>query len=360
MPDLAGVYRLSNHAIAGVNWRPTRFVEAVPRSYVCSLCSVIPKRTVLLPCSHVLCDSCHSANSHGYGGQCPLDLRRFEKRECSLYSNPTLSYLQAYCWNEAHGCEFQGTVEEILRHYDSACKFHAVECSRCGEAIPRSELSRHYVSGCSAHVSSARAADTSVEQKALTLQDVRPAFEELKALMRDANHEHLLLAIQSRINELTEEVRNHESRPPTITRGVAASANAEASQVAYSPTPSSVSQERAVRPTPTEEVGPSSSSSRQELFSMLSPAVLQQMRKTSTQDYPQHAIAHCGPNIACDLTLLRPLSTTRTWREQNGTVKYVLTLENLAKDMLLQERVMKIAEVTVLHTMDAYFSGRSV
>ncbi|KAL1470673.1 hypothetical protein MTO96_040298 [Rhipicephalus appendiculatus] len=43
---------------------------------------MIPELTVLLPCSHNLCTSCHAANSHGWGGRCPLDQEPFEEIAC--------------------------------------------------------------------------------------------------------------------------------------------------------------------------------------------------------------------------------------------------------------------------------------
>ncbi|KAL3207289.1 hypothetical protein MRX96_010309 [Rhipicephalus microplus] len=54
MPDnrRTRLYRLSGHAIGGVNWRRTRFAEDVPQIHVCCLCGTIPASTVaasLLP-----------------------------------------------------------------------------------------------------------------------------------------------------------------------------------------------------------------------------------------------------------------------------------------------------------------------
>ncbi|KAL1433721.1 hypothetical protein MTO96_012255 [Rhipicephalus appendiculatus] len=60
MPDnrRTRLYRVSGHAVSGVNWRHTRFAEDVPQAHVCGLCGTIPASTVLLPCSHLLCEPC--------------------------------------------------------------------------------------------------------------------------------------------------------------------------------------------------------------------------------------------------------------------------------------------------------------
>ncbi|KAL1470615.1 hypothetical protein MTO96_004566 [Rhipicephalus appendiculatus] len=104
-------------------------------------------------------------------------------------------------------------MELMLRHYENECTFHTVECLRCGEEVLHRELSAHFVAGCTAAVSTAATQNnTSPEPSTLTLQDVTAALEELKTLLRDANHEQLLLAIQSEMNELIEQIRNQEPR----------------------------------------------------------------------------------------------------------------------------------------------------
>ncbi|KAH7976529.1 hypothetical protein HPB52_015806 [Rhipicephalus sanguineus] len=261
MPDLQRVHRFRDYSVAGVNWRPTRFVDEVHCTRVCGLCRMIPKRTVLLPCSHVLCQSCHVANSEACGGRCPLDQEPFAEAECVSYDIPvrTVNALKVYCWNEGHGCQFEGAVEYMLGHYENECAFHTVECLRCGEEVLHRELSMHYVAGCSAAVSTAGTEKTSLECTALTLQDVTAALEELKTLLRDANHEQLLLAIQSQMNQLIEQIRNQESRSAVITQDFVSSATSEVAQVTAL-SPSTSLQEGNSRQDPNEEASTSSTS----------------------------------------------------------------------------------------------------
>ncbi|KAL1433730.1 hypothetical protein MTO96_012264 [Rhipicephalus appendiculatus] len=217
--DPRRMHRFRDHPIEGVNWRLTRFVDEVPSSGVCGLCRMIPKRIVMLPCLHTLCQSCKAGSSEGTGGRCPLDEEPFEEAECVNYYFPTrkANALKVHCWNEAHGREFEGAMEFMLRHYEKECAFHTVECLRCGEEVLHTELSTHYVAECGAPVSLGRSENGPTDSQALTLQDVTAALEDLKTLLRDANHEQLLLALQSQMNELIEQMRDIECRPAVQT-----------------------------------------------------------------------------------------------------------------------------------------------
>ncbi|KAL3245373.1 hypothetical protein MRX96_046963 [Rhipicephalus microplus] len=87
----------------------------------------------------------------GSGGRCPLDQEPFEQAKCGCYelAMRAMNAFKVYCWNETHGCEYEGTMEDMLRHYESECIFHSVECLRCGKAVLQKELAEHYVVGCS-------------------------------------------------------------------------------------------------------------------------------------------------------------------------------------------------------------------
>ncbi|KAH7975951.1 hypothetical protein HPB52_006849 [Rhipicephalus sanguineus] len=261
MPDLQRVHRFRDHAVAGVNWRPTRFVDEVPSLRVCGLCRMIPRKTVLLPCKHFLCQSCHAANRQGRGGRCPLDQEPFGQANCTTcdFANTKANVMKVHCWNEVHGCKFTGVMKLMLRHYENECTFHAVECLRCGEQVLHRELSTHYVAGCNAAVSSPRAGNASSDSQALTLQDCTAAFEELKMLLRDGSHEHLLLAIQSQMNGLIEQIRHQESKLAVITRAVAAPSASEMAQVEASSSRTSL-QAGTSEQNPTEKASTSSTS----------------------------------------------------------------------------------------------------
>ncbi|KAL1470587.1 hypothetical protein MTO96_004540 [Rhipicephalus appendiculatus] len=94
---------------------------------------------------------------------------------------------------------------DMLQHYEE-CRFHSVESSRCGEAVPLRESTTHFVAGCSVGVSSA-----TTDQMSSELQNVRNAVEEVETMLTHSNHDQVMSAIQSQVNELAEQVRNRES-----------------------------------------------------------------------------------------------------------------------------------------------------
>ncbi|KAL3245372.1 hypothetical protein MRX96_046962 [Rhipicephalus microplus] len=301
MPDLERVHRFREHPIAGVNWRPTRFVAEVPSSRVCGLCRMIPKRIVLLPCEHTLCQSCYAASWQGCSGLCPLDQEPFEEAECSDCDLPTRKWnaLKVYCWNESHGCQFSGTMEDMLRHYETECTFHLAECLRCGEPVLHKELAGHYVAGCSVTGSTAGPGKTPSKSRALTLEDVTAAFEEMKSLLNDSNSDELLPVIQSQVNELKEQVGKQESTLAEITREVGERVRSQEAQVAASTSSSTFQLERASGRDRINQHGKSASENLvtpRELgnFPNLPADVLLGMRKTSGEDYPQHFIEIYG------------------------------------------------------------------
>ncbi|KAH6941498.1 hypothetical protein HPB50_019154 [Hyalomma asiaticum] len=189
MPDREGLrtlHRLCN-SVSGANWRPTRFEDELTLShYVCCVCHVIPSTTVLLPCSHLLCEQCLTGSVRQDGERvCPLDVQPFSEDECQMIKLPskTKQNLKAHCWNEDDGCEFVGTIEAVLLHYDRECAFHALQCPRCDGRILRADLAAHYVAGCSESVPSGsgalrnRQGDPSVGCDASAMQQQCPTIQ---------------------------------------------------------------------------------------------------------------------------------------------------------------------------------------
>ncbi|XP_077496201.1 uncharacterized protein LOC144107090 [Amblyomma americanum] len=225
------LHQLRGH-VAGVNWRPTRLAEDVPTSRFCGLCQMIPKRTVQLPCSHFLCESCFGASSQDGGGICPLDREAFDQNECSWSAFPDrkLHALKVHCWNEARGCEFVGTMDVILRHYETECTFHTIDCPRCGDEILHKNLVSHYVTGCSGDTILGTTEQPSSQDNALTIQDVRAAVEEMKDLIRNT-YQDQFPALQSQMNQLTEQSRSDTTRLFEAVRALTDSADTIKDQV---------------------------------------------------------------------------------------------------------------------------------
>ncbi|KAL3249080.1 hypothetical protein MRX96_056183 [Rhipicephalus microplus] len=226
-------------------------------------------------------------------------------------------------------------MEDVLRHYETECVFHSVECLRCGKAVLHKELAEHYEAGCSVAGSTARLEKTPWESRALTLGDVTAAFEEMKSLLNDSNNGELLAAIQSQVNRLAEQVRKRESTLAEITHEVGESVRSRVAQVAASTS--------------------SATSQREDHFAGLPRDVLQGMQKTSSQDFPRHFIEVYYPSTgSCRLSLTTSLPTTRTWKEMLGNIKYRLSFANFGYKE--REAHSMVSQIAVLHTSDAYFT----
>ncbi|KAK8762788.1 hypothetical protein V5799_025944 [Amblyomma americanum] len=143
---------------------------------------------------------------------CPLDREPFEEDECHRIPIPArkANNLKAHCWNEEHGCEFVGTMEAVLRHYEEECTFQTIECRRCAERVLHKDLAVHYLGGCLPDTPSASTEQPSTQGSVLTVHDVSTALEDLKVLLKDPYHEQLP-AIQSQINELVEHTRSEQA-----------------------------------------------------------------------------------------------------------------------------------------------------
>ncbi|KAH7932478.1 hypothetical protein HPB52_025173 [Rhipicephalus sanguineus] len=253
----------------------------------------------------------------------------------------------------------------MLQHYEKECAFHIIDCFRCGDAVRHRDLSSHYASGCPSGLSSEGAGYASLKSATAIVRGARASLEEMKAQLVNPDRDQLMPAIQSRMNELAQQMREHQSWLAEFTREVGASAGADMAQVAASISSKMAGQPRYPRSETAEEA--STTSPRQlrlqksktcrwpYFFVNLPPDLLQGMRQTSSQDYPQHAVSKCGPrDVKCHLNLTTPLSTTRSWRDVQGSVKYVLTLTNGDMDLPITENIC--ARLTVLHTRDAYFT----
>lgn len=334
---------------------------------------MIPKRVLLLPCGHVLCQWCHAASSQESGGRCPLDQEPFDDAECSGHDFPVrrANVLRVYCWNEPDGCQFEGSVEDMLWHYENNCTFHVVECLRCGEGVLHRDLSEHCMTGCTGGVSSASAENTSSVPTAVTLQEVTSVLDDLKALITHINHDQLLPAIQSQMNELTEQVRSQENKFAAITREVSASVEAEiASKLAVSEQNlktkmlsitdriSTIARQLASLQ---EAIIPTSAESmfilrKLEHLTSRSFCTGEEMQRTSSKHDAHCIVAKCdrqGSEVCACLPRM-PL-TSRKWGEMPSSERYVVILENCDR-LLVNDKHTHLAQIRVLHTRDTYFT----
>ncbi|KAH8031128.1 hypothetical protein HPB51_012848 [Rhipicephalus microplus] len=96
-------------------------------------------------------------------------------------------------------------------------------------------------------------------------------------------------------------------------------------------------------------------SQRPEIFSDMSPPILERMRKTSTQYYPQYLVEYVWPcESTWNIRSTSKLSTKSSWREVRESVKYIVNIDFSKSKYFRMGRI--IWNITVLHTADSYFS----
>ncbi|KAK8759409.1 hypothetical protein V5799_002959 [Amblyomma americanum] len=199
MPDTT-TYRLCGFA-SGVDWRPVAFKERLPKARICDLCGFVAAKMAVLPCSHVLCESCVEGCTHGGDVfACAMDETPFEGGGDVCWISPPrehLAKLRVRCWNADHGCDFEGPAGDLLEHFETQCAFHCTSCPRCQESVLRKELPRHYRAECAGAIM----ARTAAASGAVIAPPTGPGTE-----VDSGSYHDILASIQSRVNELAEAV----------------------------------------------------------------------------------------------------------------------------------------------------------
>ncbi|CAN7985901.1 unnamed protein product, partial [Ixodes pacificus] len=132
-----------------LDWRPLYFQESSVAHIVCSLCGLVSRNVVRLPCEHTLCSECHE-ESQRRGSTCPLDEESFTDDNIlrlDISGGYILNHTVA-CGNAPNGCDFIGQASRLVDHYKQ-CSFHVVPCPRCQSSVLRTELVGHCKDGCS-------------------------------------------------------------------------------------------------------------------------------------------------------------------------------------------------------------------
>ncbi|XP_037528973.1 myosin-10-like [Rhipicephalus sanguineus] len=147
-PGARVVHIFSGQVAAAENWPPIRLKEVHRQFFICALCRTVPNRTVVLPCRHCFCDSCHSGIVEVNGSVCPLCNVAIKDRPCRKINLPAkeAGNLEALCLND--GCDFVGSIEEVVQHYEKECKYHTVQCPRCQRRILHRGMVSHYLGEC--------------------------------------------------------------------------------------------------------------------------------------------------------------------------------------------------------------------
>ncbi|XP_064467849.1 uncharacterized protein LOC135378687 isoform X2 [Ornithodoros turicata] len=128
-----------------LDWRPMQFVNLPPlRS--CSLCNVISGLTLMLECSHAVCELCYQ-RIIGANGRCPLDDQTFQESDVVKLplKESQVDKFNVRCPNSVLGCDFVGSVPQARPHLLRECDFHAVTCSGCNAKVLRRNIVNHHL-----------------------------------------------------------------------------------------------------------------------------------------------------------------------------------------------------------------------
>lgn len=72
-----------------LDWKPLSFLDAGIAQKACALCGTVSRKSVKLPCAHLLCADCHSECAQ-QGSVCPLDRKDFDERDLDRLELPDL------------------------------------------------------------------------------------------------------------------------------------------------------------------------------------------------------------------------------------------------------------------------------
>ncbi|XP_077497643.1 uncharacterized protein LOC144108239 [Amblyomma americanum] len=123
--------------------RPVVFVEPLPNNRVCGVCCMVASRSFLLPCCHVVCESCKSSISN-VGYMCPLDGRMFAEDDV-LPMTLEPSYFgqrRVLCVAGGEKCAFRGKLLELKDHL-AECDSDEIRCVKCLRYILPINLIEH-------------------------------------------------------------------------------------------------------------------------------------------------------------------------------------------------------------------------
>ncbi|KAK8768441.1 hypothetical protein V5799_029093 [Amblyomma americanum] len=186
------------------------FVEPLPGTRVCGVCGVVPYRSVVLPCGHILCQVCKD-QIPTEGGTCPLDGMEFAKDDIVrvTFKQSYLKQHRVFCVAGREQCSFEGRLCDMKDHL-TGCASDKGRCPICQQSVVRSAAVEH-CRQCSAespprkHVS-----PTAISSALEKLGDMR---KDLEGILERASSEDLdKTVVVDGVNSLKECVASLEGQ----------------------------------------------------------------------------------------------------------------------------------------------------
>ncbi|XP_042144697.1 uncharacterized protein LOC121834863 [Ixodes scapularis] len=225
-----------------VNGRQFVFQDDATTLPVCALCDQVSSQWYVLNCCHRFCQSCFNdvVQKTPLTLRCPLDSKSFRpRRPLEPSEDTTVLERSVSCWNQRHGCDFIGTVTEMIHHFGS-CHHYEVTCRLCGSAILWRGLAAHVKSdhGRTTRASKANelplpdAHEDVVPAEPLSLDSLLACLADLASRctdIRSTQDSHFLQLTRSVDSLKTQLQASHESPRTRLQRE--SSANVEAKRI---------------------------------------------------------------------------------------------------------------------------------
>nr|XP_037289688.1 uncharacterized protein LOC119183812 [Rhipicephalus microplus] len=338
-------HRFSGHPVAGVNWRTTFLVDEVSDVRMCSVCAIIPKKTLKLPCSHVLCECCFACVSQSGSGKCPEDQKTFTVAECTPinFAAKKVNRIKVYCWNEPMGCKFTGPLEDLLQHFENDCAFHVLYCGTGNHYILRNEAVEHKMNGCPYQRSCVETEPSASQTTPVASPDCSVNEEHENALAIDVYQDAQLAPLQDQMTRLAKNVAYHQILIRVLNDGQRKSA-LTVSNVVTEVVTSAISEtfRKQIKGASFEDhnaamsaLSPSSEKTvilrKLEQYANVTLGTVEELRQNMRQFDHAAVIAHCEPTLP-SRDRLRHLTKLETANSQVGaeipSVTYNLTPKN--------------------------------
>lgn len=128
-----------------IDWKPTVFLDGIPKNRICSACGLVSATIALLPCNHPLCSRCYDGSGDEERNRCPLDTEPCKPEDViwTSFTREKLLGREIQCWNWRNGCNAAGPVSQVMDHFQLDCQYHAVTCFRCNQTMTYKGLTDH-------------------------------------------------------------------------------------------------------------------------------------------------------------------------------------------------------------------------